>query len=154
MEKKHEITKLEKDLREKDFKIYGFIQAFDEENNGSIDEFNKDTNWLIHYVNKDDQIEWRDKNLNVREKIDKKITKQKEQLKMMQESISEIETRINIMKEQLDADLTEKVKIWSEIKKIQDKKINFHDIKAPQSLGKNIENSTIRYDVLITFNFN
>ena len=151
MDIKNEITQLEKDLREKDFKIYGFIQAFEEAKNGSLDEFKTDTNCLIHYVNKDDLIRWRDNNLKAKEKIDKKITEQKEQLKIRQESIDEIEARINIMKEQLNEDLKEKAKIWSQIKEIQDKKINFNDIKVPQSLGKNIENSTIRYDVWIIF---
>jgi len=84
LDKKSFIEEREKELRNLDFKIFSYIMLF-QDIPEAIGEFKKDSNCMIHYINKDEMIRYRDENLATALKIKQRKDEQECKLKQIEE---------------------------------------------------------------------
>lgn len=145
-----DIIRAECKLRNKDFEIYGYIEAFCE-NEDAINEFKKDNNCLIHYVNKDDLKDARDKNLESKKKIDTKTNNQKQIIKEKNEKLEKNQKEIEKLKKIVEKQRNEQFEIWQEIMEMESKDFDIDKISDPDEFGSSIIATDQRYNVNILY---
>ena len=144
------IIEAECKLRNKDFEIYGYIEVFCE-NEDAINEFKKDNNCLIHYVNKDDLKDARDKNLESKKKIDTKTNNQRQIIKEKNEKLEKNQKEIEKLKERVEKQRNEQFEIWQEIMEMESKDFDIDKISDPDEFGSSIIATDQRYNVNILY---
>jgi chromosome segregation ATPase len=137
---------LEEKLREMDFEIHGYIEAL-HDNTECMDQFKKDKNCLIHFVNRQELKAARDQNLEYKEKIDTKTSKLKKTIKEKTEDLEKNQQKIDELKENIEKNRSEIVDIWKQIIEMEKPDFDYDKIEEPDDFGSKIKEFDARYNV-------